>query len=298
MNELVPFFFINQVIFAFILIFIAIFIFSKYILPRYVRLFLTRFYTYILKSFLEKAYESMEWLISSPPKPHSFTSLPAQSFSLTSFLLSDPEDKDNQGDEQDQQYILYHQDPLDPFDTIEKEDKLAKALTDYLYFKQASIELMRGNDAEIMSTETPDDYDYALAEVKQIVYHADPEQKLEMAKSLVKSKELIDRVWRYMVETHNATESIEAQENSPDNMNVDSSGHIQGQNASSQSDSMNVDSPFNDAGSDSNNERSDIERVESENKAPDTSVTESWLDQTIVGKLRVAIDYVIDIIGD
>ena len=42
MPQLVPFYFINQVTFAFILLVIMIYVFSKYILPRFVRLFLTR----------------------------------------------------------------------------------------------------------------------------------------------------------------------------------------------------------------------------------------------------------------
>lgn len=42
MPQLIPFYFINQVTFAFILFMIMVYIFSKYILPRFVRLFLTR----------------------------------------------------------------------------------------------------------------------------------------------------------------------------------------------------------------------------------------------------------------
>jgi len=42
MPQLVPFYFINQVTFAFILLIIMIYFFSKYILPRFVRLFLSR----------------------------------------------------------------------------------------------------------------------------------------------------------------------------------------------------------------------------------------------------------------
>ena len=45
---------------------------------RYIWLF-PRFYTDILRSFLERAYESIEWALASPPSPHSFTSLPTQS---------------------------------------------------------------------------------------------------------------------------------------------------------------------------------------------------------------------------
>ena len=255
---------------------------------------------------LDRAYESMEWGLSSPPKPHSFTSLPMQSFSLTSLLSIDLEDQDNQGDQQDledQDNQGDQQDPQDlrdPFDTIEKQDKLAKAWTDSLYAEEAVIDLKNGNNEAFMSTETPAGYDSALAEAKQIVYNADPEQRLFMVKTLLDKKEFMDRAERNVAARHNATESAEAQENSPnpDSMNVDSSGHIQGQNASSQSDSLNVDSPSNDAGSDSNNERSDTERVESENQAPDTSGSGPRIDQTIIGKLRVAIDYVVDIIGD
>ncbi len=42
MPQLVPFFFINQITFAFAIIAGLIYVFSKYILPRFVRLFTTR----------------------------------------------------------------------------------------------------------------------------------------------------------------------------------------------------------------------------------------------------------------
>ena len=42
MPQLVPFYFVNQVTFTFIILIIMIYIFSKNILPRFVRLFLTR----------------------------------------------------------------------------------------------------------------------------------------------------------------------------------------------------------------------------------------------------------------
>ena len=42
MPQLVPFYFINQVFFAFAIIVLLIYVFSKYILPRFVRLHLTR----------------------------------------------------------------------------------------------------------------------------------------------------------------------------------------------------------------------------------------------------------------
>lgn len=38
-----------------------------------------QFYTDILRGLLERAYESIEWGLNSPPKPHSFVSLPLQS---------------------------------------------------------------------------------------------------------------------------------------------------------------------------------------------------------------------------
>jgi len=44
MPQLVPFYFINQVTFAFILLITMIYLFSKYILPRFVRLFLSRIF--------------------------------------------------------------------------------------------------------------------------------------------------------------------------------------------------------------------------------------------------------------
>lgn len=42
MPQLIPFFFVNQVLFNFALLTIIIYIFSKYLLPRFVRLFKTR----------------------------------------------------------------------------------------------------------------------------------------------------------------------------------------------------------------------------------------------------------------
>jgi F-type H+-transporting ATPase subunit 8 len=42
MPQLVPFYFMNQVTFAFILLVVTIYVFSKYVLARFVRLFITR----------------------------------------------------------------------------------------------------------------------------------------------------------------------------------------------------------------------------------------------------------------
>jgi len=44
MPQLIPFFFVNQAFFTFILLTVLIFTFSKYILPRFVRLFITRMF--------------------------------------------------------------------------------------------------------------------------------------------------------------------------------------------------------------------------------------------------------------
>jgi len=44
MPQLVPFYFINQVTFAFILLIVMVYVFSKYILPRFVRLFMSRMF--------------------------------------------------------------------------------------------------------------------------------------------------------------------------------------------------------------------------------------------------------------
>jgi F-type H+-transporting ATPase subunit 8 len=49
MPQLVPFYFINEVTFTFIIIVTTIYFLSKYILPRFVRLFLSR--TFISKLF-------------------------------------------------------------------------------------------------------------------------------------------------------------------------------------------------------------------------------------------------------
>nr|YP_010632675.1 ATP synthase subunit 8 [Cladonia submitis]YP_010632710.1 ATP synthase subunit 8 [Cladonia arbuscula]WBP63587.1 ATP synthase subunit 8 [Cladonia submitis]WBP63603.1 ATP synthase subunit 8 [Cladonia submitis]WBP63619.1 ATP synthase subunit 8 [Cladonia submitis]WBP63635.1 ATP synthase subunit 8 [Cladonia submitis]WBP63938.1 ATP synthase subunit 8 [Cladonia submitis] len=44
MPQLVPFYFLNQIIFAFALLTIMIYMFSKYILPRFIRLFTARIF--------------------------------------------------------------------------------------------------------------------------------------------------------------------------------------------------------------------------------------------------------------
>jgi len=44
MPQLVPFFFINQVVFAFVLLTLMLYIFSKYILPSRLQLFITRLF--------------------------------------------------------------------------------------------------------------------------------------------------------------------------------------------------------------------------------------------------------------
>jgi F-type H+-transporting ATPase subunit 8 len=49
MPQLVPFYFVNEITFTFAIIAITVYILSKYILPRFVRLFLSR--TFILKLF-------------------------------------------------------------------------------------------------------------------------------------------------------------------------------------------------------------------------------------------------------
>jgi F-type H+-transporting ATPase subunit 8 len=48
MPQLVPFYFINQVTYAFVFLVTMIFVFSKHILPRFVRLFITRLSIHIL----------------------------------------------------------------------------------------------------------------------------------------------------------------------------------------------------------------------------------------------------------
>ncbi|KIH86261.1 ATP synthase subunit 8 (mitochondrion) [Sporothrix brasiliensis 5110] len=52
MPQLVPFYFLNEVVFTFTIITIILYISSKYILPRFVRLFLSR--TFISKLFDNK----------------------------------------------------------------------------------------------------------------------------------------------------------------------------------------------------------------------------------------------------
>ena len=44
MPQLIPFYFVNQVTFVFLLILIILYVFSKYILPKFVSLFTTRLF--------------------------------------------------------------------------------------------------------------------------------------------------------------------------------------------------------------------------------------------------------------
>ena len=71
MPQLVPFYFINQVVFAFIVLTIIIYLFSKY----------------ILRPLLHRASNSLEWGLGNPPKPHSFRSLPLKSSIYSRFIL-------------------------------------------------------------------------------------------------------------------------------------------------------------------------------------------------------------------
>jgi len=50
MPQLIPFFFVNQVTYNFLLLIVIIYLFSKYILPRFVRLFKTRIFLKTLES--------------------------------------------------------------------------------------------------------------------------------------------------------------------------------------------------------------------------------------------------------
>jgi len=50
MPQLIPFFFVNQVTYNFLLLIVIIYFFSKYILPRFVRLFKTRIFLKTLES--------------------------------------------------------------------------------------------------------------------------------------------------------------------------------------------------------------------------------------------------------
>lgn len=44
MPQLVPFFFVNQVVFTFVILTVLIYTFTKFILPRFVRTFISRIY--------------------------------------------------------------------------------------------------------------------------------------------------------------------------------------------------------------------------------------------------------------
>ncbi len=48
MPQLIPFFFVNQVTFNFLLLTLIIYLFTKYLLPRFVRLLKTRLHINIL----------------------------------------------------------------------------------------------------------------------------------------------------------------------------------------------------------------------------------------------------------
>ena len=48
---------------------------------------LAQFYSDTLKASAERSYPSLEWGLESPPKPHAYESLPAQSFSFPKVRL-------------------------------------------------------------------------------------------------------------------------------------------------------------------------------------------------------------------
>ncbi len=51
MPQLVPFYFLNEIVFAFSIIIVLLYLFSKYILPRILVLFLSRYFTLFLDEF-------------------------------------------------------------------------------------------------------------------------------------------------------------------------------------------------------------------------------------------------------
>ena len=46
-----------------------------------------QFYSDMLRALLERSFESLEWGLNSPPKPHAFVSLPVQSLFITPYFL-------------------------------------------------------------------------------------------------------------------------------------------------------------------------------------------------------------------
>jgi cytochrome c oxidase subunit 1 len=45
------------------------------------------FYSDSLQTLLSRSYHSLEWALSSPPKPHAFVSLPIQSLFIKSLFI-------------------------------------------------------------------------------------------------------------------------------------------------------------------------------------------------------------------
>ena len=52
-----------------------------------------QFFSDLFQSLFNRNYNSLEWSLNSPPKPHAFVSLPLQSFFLTSSLYTDDDNK-------------------------------------------------------------------------------------------------------------------------------------------------------------------------------------------------------------
>ena len=62
-----------------------------------------QFYSDILQTLLNRSYNSLEWALSSPPKPHAFVSLPLQSLPLPAMIMLMP----NQWDLLSEVYMAY-----------------------------------------------------------------------------------------------------------------------------------------------------------------------------------------------
>ena len=60
-----------------------------------------QFYSDMLRALLERSFESLEWGLNSPPKPHAFVSLPVQSlFNTPYFLFKDNKNYTQPSEEQ------------------------------------------------------------------------------------------------------------------------------------------------------------------------------------------------------
>jgi len=104
-----------------------------------------QFYSDILRTMLDRAYDSLEWGLNSPPKPHSFVSLPLQSLH-SSYLLLAPSSAGPTPENQVIGSLL-----AGAQERLQREDAAIRELSDVYLNAETNLENVVGRPEEVQA---------------------------------------------------------------------------------------------------------------------------------------------------